>query len=138
MSKRRFTADQIIELLKNKNVSKCSNKSITYSKKFKLLSIKQYEEDGFSPKMIFKEAGFNLYLIGENIPKGSLRRWRKIYATKGLVGLNTEARGRSHNGGRPKIRGLTDTDRIKRLEIENAYLKAENDFLAKLRAAKKR
>lgn len=138
MGKRRFTADQIIELLKNKNVAKCSNKSITYSKKFKLLSIKQYEEDGFSPRMIFKEAGFDLCLIGEDIPEGSLRRWRKIYTTKGLAGLNTEARGRSHNGGRPKTRGLTDADRIKRLEIENAYLKAENDFLAKLRAAKKR
>lgn len=138
MGKRRFTADQIIELLENKNVAKCSNKSITYSKKFKLLSIKQYEEDGFSPRMIFKEAGFDLCLIGEDIPRGSLRRWRKIYTTKGLVGLNTEARGRSHNGGRPKTRGLTNADRIKRLEIENAYLKAENDFLAKLRAAKKR
>jgi transposase-like protein len=138
MSKRRFTADQIIELSKNINVAKCSDKSITYSKGFKLRAIKQYEEDGYSPRMIFEEAGFNLCLIGIDTPKGSLFRWRKTYATKGFVGLNAEARGRSHNGGRPKTKGLTDADRIKRLEIENAYLKAENDFLAKLRAAKKR
>lgn len=138
MSKRRFTADQIIQLLKNKSVAKCSNKSITYGKDFKLKAIKQYEEDGYSPRMIFEEAGFDLRLIGEHIPKGSLLRWRKIYGTKGVTGLRIEARGRSHNGGRPRTKGLTDADRIKRLEIENAYLKAENDFLAKLRAAKKR
>lgn len=138
MSKRRFTADQIIQLLKNESVAKCSNKSITYGKDFKLKAIKQYEEDGYSPRMIFEEAGFDLRLIGEHIPKGSLLRWRKIYGIKGVTGLRIEARGRSHNGGRPRTKGLTDADRIKRLEIENAYLKAENDFLAKLRAAKKR
>ena len=138
MSKRRFTADQIIELSKNINVSKCSDKSITYSKEFKLQAIKQYKENGYSPRMIFEEAGFDLRLIGEDTPRGSLLRWRKTYADKGLVGLTNEARGRSHNGGRPKTKGLTDADRIKRLEIENAYLKAENDFLVKLRAAKKR
>lgn len=138
MSKRRFTADQIIELLKNANVARCSEKSISYSKEFKQKAIGQYQKGGHSPRMIFKEAGFDLCLIGEGAPDESLRRWRKTYTEKGLAGLNTEARGRSHNGGRPKTKGLTDADRIKRLEIENAYLKAENDFLAKLRAAKKR
>ena len=138
MSKRKFTTDQIIELLKNINVSKCSEKSITYSKEFKLRAIKQYEKDGYSSRMIFEEAGFNLRLIGVDTPKASLLRWRKTYMAKGFVGLSTEARGRSHNGGRPRTKGLIDADKIKRLEIENAYLKAENDFLTKLRAAKKR
>lgn len=138
MSKRRFTADQIVELLKNKNVARCSNKSITYSKDFKFKAIEQYDKNGYSPRMIFKDAGFDLRLIGTHTPKDSLLRWRKTYKNKGFAGLRIEARGRSHNGGRPRTKGLTDADRIKRLEIENAYLKAENDFLAKLRAAKKR
>ena len=138
MSKRRFTKNQINGLLKNSNVAKCSEKSITYSKEFKQRAIKQYHKNGYSPRMIFEEAGFDLCLIGKNIPGESLVRWRKTYIVKGFVGLNTEARGKSHNGGRPKTKGLTDTDRIKRLETENTYLKAENDFLAKLRAAKKR
>lgn len=138
MSKRRFTADQITKLLKNKNITKCSEKSISYNKKFKLQAIKQYKETGYSPKMIFEEAGFDLILIGKNVPDESLHRWRKTYASKGVLGLNTETRGRGHGGGRPKTKGLTDADRIKRLETENAYLKAENNFLAKLRAAQKR
>lgn len=138
MSKRRFTTDQIKELLKNKNVAKCSEKSITYSKEFKLKAIKQYNEDGYSPRVIFEKADFDIYLIGKWVPDESLHRWRKTYSSKGLLGLNAETRGRSHGGGRPKTKGLTETDRIKRLEIENAYLKEENSFLVKLRAAKKR
>ena len=38
------------------------------------------------------------------------------------------------SGGRPKsIAGLTDKEKLKRLEAEVAYLKEENRFLAKLR-----
>lgn len=136
MGKRRFTEAQIIELSKNKNISKCSEKSITYGNNFKVSAVKKYYESGYSPKMIFKEAGLDLALIGRNAPEECLQRWRKVYNKKGIQKLNIETRGKG--GGRPKTKWLTDADRIKRLEIENAYLKAENDFLAKLRAAKKR
>lgn len=138
MSKRVFTPAQIDELFKNKNVSKCSSKSITYNKEFKLWAIKKYYKDGHSPNMIFKEAGFDRQIIGQDCPNACLQRWRTTYNIKGLENLNSEMRGKHHKGGRLKTKGLTDADRIKRLEIENAYLKVENDFLAKLRAAKKR
>lgn len=138
MSKRRFTEAQISELSKNKNISKCSDKSITYNKEFKILAIKKYYEDGYSSGMIFKEAGFDRQIIGKDSPEVCLQRWRTTYNIKGLERLNSETRGKHHKGGQPKTKGLSDADRIKRLEIENAYLKAENDFLAKLRAAKKR
>ena len=59
MSKRIFNEDQIRELLANPNVSRCSDKSITYSKTFKVLAVKKYYEGGYSPNVIFKEAGFN-------------------------------------------------------------------------------
>lgn len=48
--------------------------------------------------------------------------------------MKVENRGRG--GGRPKTKWLTDVDKIKWLEAENAYLKAENNFLAKLQAKK--
>lgn len=138
MSKRRFTEAQIAELSKNKNVSRCSEKSITYSKEFKVWAVKQYYESGYSPRMIFDEASFDLTLIDRDAPNDCLQRWRKVYNVKGVGKLSIETRGKGKGGGRPKTKGLTDADRIKRLEVENAYLKAENDFLAKLRAAKKR
>ena len=137
MSKRRLTEDQIAELLKNENVARCSAKSISYSKKFMVSAIKRYEE-GLSSSQIFREAGFDLAIIGKDRPDDRLSRWRKIYETRGVDRLNIETRGKHHKGGRPRIRGLTDADKIKRMTIEIAYLKAENDFLAKLRAAKKR
>jgi transposase-like protein len=85
---------------------------------------------------IFEEANFNLALIGRDAPNECLRRWRKIYNFRGADRLSVETRGKG--GGRPRKNGLTDAEKIKRMEVEIAYLKAENDFLAKLRAAKKR
>ena len=133
MSKRIFTPEQIANLLKNKNVSKCSEKSITYSKEFKLSAIKMYDE-GFGCSEIFRKAGFDPSLVGANNPKACLLRWRRSNSRHGNAGLMNDGRGRT---GRPKTRGLSDADQIKRLKIEVAYLKAENDFLAKLRAKKR-
>lgn len=137
MSKRIFTKEQIVDLLKNKNILKCSEKSITYNKKFKLLAIKLYNE-GLGCPEIFCKAGFDLELIGNETPRACLKRWRRKHSDEGNLGLIRDKRGYSKNGGRPKTKGLTDTEQIKRLKIEVAYLKAENDFLAKLRANKKR
>lgn len=136
MSKRTFTKEQVDELSKNDNVSRCSEKSITYSKYFKRAAIKQYNEQGLSSGEIFRLAGFDLKMIGKDMPKESLRRWNRVYRTKGMEGL-IESRGKAGKGGRPKTKGLTEADKIKRLEAEVAYLKAENYFLAKLRAKRR-
>ena len=137
MSKRRFSELEVLEILGNPNVANCSEKSISYGREFKQLAVKKYRA-GMSAREIFIEAGFNLSLIGGDIPDSRLGRWRKIFEARGLNGLAAETRGRHHHGGRPRTKGLTDADKIKKMEIEIAYLKAENDFLAKLRAAKKR
>jgi transposase-like protein len=138
MSKRRLTENQIKELLANKNVENCSDRSITYNKEFKVQAVNKYYQNGYSPRMIFKEAGFDISVIGEDTPGFSLQRWRKEYQERGIDSLKFERRGQLGRGGRVKTKELNNADRIKRLEIENAYLKAENYFLAKLRAAQKR
>ena len=58
--------------------------------------------------------------------------WNKIFRLKGGAKLKVETRGRG--GGRPKTKHLGGEEKIKYLEAQVAYLKAENDFLAKLRA----
>lgn len=131
MSKRRFTSEQINGLLGNRNVAKCSDRAITYNKDFKVRAVKQYQDEGKSAKQIFKEAGFDLNAIGKDRPKVCLQDWRRIFKRKGIRGLKTETRGWS---GRPRIKKLTDAKKIEWLEAKVAYLKAENDFLAKLRA----
>ena len=132
MSKRIFTEVQITELLKNGHVSHCSDRSITFTKDFKLLAIKLYEQ-GVTPSEIFIDAKFNLNLIGREQPKACLKRWLRIFRIKGEDGLS-DNRGKTGRGGRPKTKGITEADKIMRLEAEIAYLKLENDFLAKLRA----
>lgn len=131
MSKRIFTTEQIKTLLKNPCIDKCTTKSITYNPDFKASAVRQHKEQYATVKEVFVRAGFDLEVIGLETPKKCLERWCKIYRTKGIERLTQERRGSS---GRPRKRKLSDADRIKRLEAENAYLKAENDFLAKLRA----
>ena len=137
MSKRLFNQEQINELLRNKNVAKCSERSISYTGAFKIKAVKQYNDEGLVPNQIFKEAGFDLHLIGRHNPKDCLQTWKKIYASKGRDGLSAESRGKSKGGGRPKIRYKNDKEKIEYLEAKIAYLDAENDFLAKLRGLKR-
>ena len=137
MSKRRFSPEQVADLLKNPNVAKCSTKSISYNNAFKILAVKQYTEDGLSVKQIFKEAGFDLSLIGYEIPEQRLKSWRKKVKLKGIDKLAIDDRGKKPGGGRPRTKGITDAEKIIKLEATVAYLKAENDFLVKLRAQRK-
>ena len=132
MSRSIFTREQIDEMLRNTNVSYCSERSITYTKDFKLHAINLYNQ-GLTSSEIFRRAGFDLDLVGRRQPKECLSRWLKLFRTKGKDGLSDQ-RGKMGRGGRPRTKGVTDGDRIQRLEAEVAYLKAENDFLAKLRA----
>ena len=131
-----FTPEQIDQLLANKNVSKCSPKSITYKKEFKIWAIKKYFEEGYSPNMIFEEAGFDLNALGVNRPKECLRLWRKKHSKMGEVGLTEDNRGK-YGGKKKELRFKNDKEKIKYLEAKIAYMDAENDFLAKLRGLKR-
>ena len=134
MSKRIFNEEEAKQLLENKNVVKCSGRSIKYNTAFKISAIDLYEQ-GLTSKEIFRQAGFDLSLVGEDHPKDCLLRWNKIARTKGIKGLS-ETRG-GNVSGRPRKKGVTEKERIEYLEAQVAYLKAENDFLIKLRAKRK-
>ena len=114
-------------------------KQITYTGEFKIEAIKQYEK-GLTPKEIFERSGIDLSLTGKRNPSHCLSRWNKIYREHGEQGLMEENRGKhSKGGGRPKIPKFKDEkEKIKYLELQVAYLQAENDFLIKLRAQKKK
>jgi hypothetical protein len=133
MSKRIFTQEQIAALLENKNVARVSEKSITYHADFKLAAVQRYHE-GLPPSEIFQEAGFSLTLIGRETPAWLLKDWRNIFAAKGPSGLQNDERGKHELGGRrPALKNMSEKDRMKYLEAQVVYLKAENAFLAQLR-----
>jgi len=130
MSKRIFTKEQIKLLSENAYVAGCSERYVEYRKEFKLSAIKQYYENNLTPGDIFRMAGFDIKLIGKDTPQKCLGRWRKTFEMKGEIGLSANKKGRRKKT--PK--DINDKDKIERLEAEVAYLKAENDFLVKLRA----
>jgi hypothetical protein len=133
MSKRLLNKEEQKELRENSNVRYCSDKSITFTTKFKEKALGQYAA-GLTATEIFKQSELSLKLIGKDVPNDCLRRWRKIHKEKGIRGLS-EARG-SNSSGRPKKQKLTEAERLKYLEAEVKYLKAENSFLVALRAKK--
>ncbi len=133
MSNRIFNQEQIKTLLQNPSVARCSGKSISYHKDFKVLTIRKYQE-GLPPLEIFRQAQFDIDVIGRETPRRCIRRWRKTLKDKGEAGLKKDGRGKHKSGGRPKsLANLSDEEKLKRLEAEVAYLKEENRFLAKLR-----
>lgn len=129
----KFTNEEVLELRKNPNVVKCSQKAVTYNKDFKIRAVKQYLDENLSCPEIFRLAGFNISALGRNIPKDRISDWKYVYRTKGEDGLRTDGRG-SNSHGRPRTKGLSEKEKLERLEAEVAYLKAENVFLRQLRA----
>ncbi len=120
MSKRMFNKEEIETLLQNPNVAGCSEKSISYHQDFKILAVGKYRE-GLSSSEIFRQAKFDIGMIGHETPEGCLRRWKKIFKDKGEEGLKTDGRGQSKAGGRPKnLANLTDEEKLKRLEAKVA------------------
>lgn len=128
----KFTEKQIKKLEQNPNVIKCGSKLISYHKDFKLSAVKKYYE-GVPPLEIFKQANFDISVIGRHTPSACMRNWRNVFKDKGEMGLKTDGRGRSRRGRPKNLSNLTKEEKIKRLDAEVAYLREENRFLAKLR-----
>ncbi|WP_424237863.1 hypothetical protein [Bhargavaea ginsengi] len=75
--------------------------------------------------------------IGTDIPKQSLKRWRKSYDALGEEGLLSERRGRGSTG-RPVRRNLSAEEQLKKAQAKIKYLEAELELLKKLEAAERR
>ena len=130
MSKNIYNEFQIKELEKNPNVRSASDRSISYSPKFKLRAVMDYKE-GKTPSQIFSEQGFDLDMIGKDQPKQCLKRWRNSYEKFGEEGLLTERRGKGSTG-RPSSKDLSAEEKLRKAEARIKFLEAENDFLKKL------
>jgi len=132
--KNKFTKEQINNLSSNKNVLKCYDNIVTYSKDFKLWAVKEYAKGKLGSE-IFTEAGFNLKDLGERAPKDYLSKWNCKFRVEGPNAFGTI--NQRNTGKMRKSKNLNEKEKIKYLEAQVAYLKAENDFLVKLRAKRK-
>ena len=87
----------------------------TYTKEIKLKVINLYENEDMGIRSISKELGIGFTTV---------QRWVAHYKREGIQGLD-EKRGTSRNPlkGRAKRDYESDTEKMTRLEAENAYLK---------------
>lgn len=77
---------------------------------------------------IFKNAGFDIDVIGQQKPKICLKHWRKAYEAHGKAGLFEERRGKGSTG-RKYTRELTSEEKLEHAEARIKFFEAENDFL---------
>lgn len=122
----RFTVEQQESLLKNRYVTKVTEKAITYSEDFKIHAVSEYVKEK-SLSQIFKDAELDPNIIGTKNPKLSLQRWRTIYFREGKEGLKGQKRGRN-SSGRAKTSEMTLEERLIAAEAKIAYLQMENEF----------
>lgn len=122
-----FSSDEITELLRNPCVFKCSSRSIHYTYEFKRRALALYDQ-GISPNEIWRRAGFTVSKWKKGYCNYTIKDWRRLVKKGGFERLTVAGGMPSDNGSK------TEKDRIRRLELQIAYLSAENDFLAKLRA----
>jgi transposase len=130
MIRKILTEEQIKTISKNKNVRRCGAKSVRYNKSFKLTALKKYHQEGQSAVGIFKEAGFDLDIIGIRKPNKLMNQWNTAFGEKNKP-IQTE-------NPRIKIKRVESRRKMNDLEARIAYLQAENDFLARLRAGKRK
>jgi hypothetical protein len=125
MGKNHFTEEQQLELSQNPYIQKVSATTITYTKEFR----ERFEEEyraGKLPSQILIDMGIDPRVLG-NKRKSSLVQRMKLYESRPEGCEDT----RQINSGRPSVKGLSDAEKIKRLEQKIEYLKQENEFIKK-------
>ena len=130
MSKIIFNEHQRRKIEANPNVASVSDRSIQYTADFKLKAV-QANLQGKGPVQIFREAGFDLELIGIKKAKSAISRWKKTYQTHGKEGFLEERRGKESTG-RPRLENLSAEKKLEKAEARIQLLEAELHLLKKL------
>jgi hypothetical protein len=133
MSRRTFTSDQMKNISKNRNVARCGDRSVRYSRGFKALALRQYNEEGLSAVGIFLEAGFDLGVIGKRTPNRLMNQWKTALRPKRSRELALQGQDKAEVA----IKRIRNGREMSKLKAKVTYLEAENHFLKKLRAGKR-
>jgi transposase-like protein len=128
MKSHRHSSEEIERLNKHPCVVRCFPRAIKYTYEFKKRALELFNQ-GVTSKEIWRRSGFDLSTWRKTYTKDCLKEWRLVVKKKGFEGLNKDDKQ-----GRSVEKEPSDAKKIKRLELQIKYLKAENDFLAKLRA----
>ena len=128
MSKKPFTAEEIIILRQNPFTFKVTNSTLSFTKEFKELFITEYNA-GVIPRQILANHGYDPEILGDRRIWGISQHLRAQYEEAGgsFSGCSTVSR-RAKNPDKL----LSEKDELKRLRQEVDYLKQEIEFLKKI------
>ena len=126
-----FSNEELVKLRRHQCVFSCTSKSVNYTYEFKKRALEEHEK-GVSAKDIWRQAGFDTSKWKDHYFRLTIRDWKRIVHRGSLFSLNNEG-GVQHDDGVTAVL-KSEKDKIKRLELQVRYLRAENDFLIKLRA----
>jgi hypothetical protein len=119
------SSEEIAELNKNPFVVRCYGRTIKYTFEFKM-KVLELHSQGVVSKEIWKRLGFDISKWRRGYAKDCIVEWKKLVKKRGFGGLQARQ-------SKDKFES-SEAKKIRRLELEVKYLKAENDFLARLRA----
>ena len=117
------SSEDIEKLNKSPFVVRCYGRTVKYTFEFKM-KVLELHSQGVTSKEIWKRLGFDISKWRKGYAKDCIVEWKKLVKKRGFGGL--QARSDKYES--------SETNKIRCLELEVRYLKAENDFLAKLRA----
>ena len=137
MGRGNFTENEIDALRRNPYVVDVNQTSISYSKEFKFLFIKEYME-GRNPVDIFRGAGFDITVLGSKRIERACARWKESYRS-GTLGSRSAVLSKdleeNVNILSAQERRESDTknlmEQCRRQEKTIQYLRAEVELLQK-------
>ena len=126
MSNILFDEEQQKQLRANHWVKSVTEKSISFTEDFKVYFINEYNV-GKLPKQIFKDAGFDINMLGDKRIEQCTARYKS--QNKRIEGFHDT---RANNSGRRIGKELSIDEENELLKKQNAKLQQELEFLKKM------
>ena len=126
MSNILFDEEQQKQLRANYWVKSVTEKSISFTEDFKVYFINEYNL-GKLPKQIFKDAGFDINMLGDKRIEQCSARYKR--QNKRIEGFHDT---RANNSGRRLGKELSIDEENELLKKQNAKLQQELEFLKKM------
>lgn len=121
MSNKEYNKVQIELLKTNKYVKGCTSKYITFTDEIKIEAMKLCNKWMYF-RDIFKHFWFPDFIINSDVPKNAIKGWKRRIKINWLSWLIQTKKWRKKKE-KIDISNMTQEEKIKYLETENAYLK---------------
>ena len=121
MGRGRLTPEEVQQLYENPYVKEIKGNQIVFTDEFKMHFVQEYTEGGKGPTCIFREAGFDIKILGTKRIERAAARWKESYAAGTLT---------AYPNGDPNVD--KQKEQIKALKEENRMLKRQIELLCEL------